>query len=642
MKNENNRTAWAMNELVGMEMFKLDAQAESRWEFWKDHRYTSPEGYLYSLYNIIRFTQDEEGTQLYGPERFEYVQQAIHEEVVTRNYWDEVDRSRNSLMQEIANLPEGSPGWVRQEKYQAHWDHIASLEGQPSYDPAARSWFVGYKPARLVMQDIEAQFWQTAMSLLPPYDPEKETYVEYMTRKDEFLATELPNIAMSSTVLWEKLDSIEYLDESVNGVDNIMARLLQIANPEGYDAYKKSRDTVDDALFHVWEDKYYDLYWKMVEGKKNEEWSMAERQFYNMWSNNPLDNTREVGPQTQDLVGWVQEAYPSRWTDAEILEAINPQIYSAQERRIQDQLKNRPEDIVRVEERAWEIVGAIPPGKNDEFMDAYREAGGNEDLLTGMYNKDLEFVTPALIQDNMTALQHAAKTLGFDPIADTPTSELELRSSARDDNDLFKKFIDAQLYAGFYEEYAKFNGQSYAWQSDYREAHPQFAEAAKKYADLKKEFATSHPNWAKYYMPEGWEEAKKSSGGGGGSGSRGASGYSTSAKATEIPHADIRFGKRTTLDVRNLLEPGRLGRGGTGGKFVWPTELREMAGPDLIASIESGEPLTDAEKKLIEWLKSAKGQKYRAFMDTILELNKQSDRRMDNPEREDVPPPVRG
>jgi hypothetical protein len=549
--------------------------------------------------------------------------------VATRAYWNAYDEISTDRDNALAALPEGSPGFKRHEIWEVFWTGVGNLESNELLDPANRPWFVGYKPPRLVWNDIEAFFWHTAMSGLSEYNPDQETYPEFLARKEQFLVNDLPMIVASSNVLWERLDSIEYLDPSM-AIEDIGARLLLIANPEGYDAYYKRIATLDDALFRVWEDNYWSEYWESVEGKSNEDRAIAEREFYDKWSENPFDKTREVGPSEQQMVQWVFDAYGDRWTEQEILDAINPTIYSAEQRLNLKRAELLGEEGAQAEDRAFEILSSVPPGMMDEFTDAYLDHGGDDSFIDELYDQEVN-ISEDKLKEELPKLMAAQRDMGFTDISEVPRSELEERSLARSQNDEFKAWIDTQTYEGFYNEMSDYYNHTFAWQREKRNSDPEFAEALDMYSDLKAQYAESHPIWAKYY----YTKPSSSSSGGGGSGGRSGGGSTRTTQAPypygvvpgPQPRPDIRIGKRSTLNARYLIRPGQIGRGGVGGKFIWPPDLRQEAGEDIVERVEEAvavnpekpkEELTEVEINYLDTLMRWKDNKYETFLKEIL------------------------
>jgi len=343
IRTEFNALAMALNNLVGMNMLELDPEAEERWKFWIRQRYRSTEGYYSTLYNIISFVTGPDGKEVYGDERWEIIAQELTREIETHAFWDTWQVATEIRDKKLRALPAGATSEMRRAIYDEFYQTLATVETSGMMDAAERPWFIGYKPPRLVWEDIEGFFWHTALSALEPYDATKETYPEYLERREEFLNNEVPIIVKSSEVLWEQLAKIEYLDPSVNKVSDIIDRLMEVASAEGHEEWRRSRMTVDDAIMDWWDRHRIQPFWDEA---------------------GDLDvNARELwfrehpAPTEEEIIGGVKDEFP-QFSDEEIYEAIHGrQIWDVKDRLEQETIERRGEEMGKlesnVEVRKW-------------------------------------------------------------------------------------------------------------------------------------------------------------------------------------------------------------------------------------------------------------------------------------------------
>jgi len=599
-RTEFNALAMALNSLVGMNMLELDPEAENRWDFWIRERYHSVEGYFSTLYNIISFVTGPDGKEVYDDERWEIIAQELTREVETHAYWDTWEVATNIRDKKLRALPAGATSEMRRAIYDEFYQTLATVETSGLMDAAQRPWFIGYKPPRLVWEDIESFFWHTALSALEPYDATRETYPEYLERREEFLNNEVPVIVKSSEVLWERLAKIEYLDPSVNKVDDIIKRLMDVASAEGYEEWRRSRMTVDDAIMDWWDRHRIQPFWDEA---------------------GDLDvNARELwfrehpAPTEEEIIGGVREEFP-QFSDEEIYEAIHGrQIWDVKDRLEQETIEKRGEEMGKLEERLWDAINSIPPGKMDEVRKEFGLRGGDEDFLDEAFSKRVSFDDPDELRHQVLILERTLAYMGFGPLETLTDEELEERSQAKQEQNEFKEWVDKQTYPGFYEERQHYYSLSPSVRDDYLKAHPKFAAALERYDDLRAEWAKSHPVWADYYLNEG--STRRSSGGRRGS---------RTAEPSVAPRDQyLPLGKRATQDVTQLLRPGALGAAGPGGKLVWPPRLRKEAGPEIVEAsreVASGKrSFTKTELDYLERLKKLWGGKYTAFIDEVIRM----------------------
>jgi hypothetical protein len=268
----------------------------------------------------------------------------------------------------------------------------------------------------------------------------------------------------------------------------------------------------------------------------------------------------------------------------------------------------------------WDLRNSVAPGAMGRVSDALIAAGVDPGFVDNFTSGDIDSLDMEDYQENMATLQEVLEKEGVSGMENVSDKELSNRTTAEQENDAFKEYVDSQIYAGFMEERRMYYGLSLSKQAEYRKANPAFAAGLDEYKELKCSYAAEHNVWSSYYYAD-WEEKCKGgtvrTGGSGGSGSR-SGGYS---RGTGTVTSGLQLGRRSTWDVRELArKPAMMGRGGAGGKLPpWPAKLAEKAGPDLINAIESGAPMTDAMQKLMESLKKIDNGKYAKFV-TEMEL----------------------
>ena len=198
-------------------------------------------------------------------------------------------------------------------------------------------------------------------------------------------------------------------------------------------------------------------------------------------------------------------------------------------------------------------------------------------------------------------------------------------------NEAFRKVIETRLGKDFYD----FQDEYYAMSPDQRRAfREQFPDAYRRilaYNDMRDEYATINPIWAKYYHREVVEALEAGEdlasalagigeGGGGGAGGGGRAGGGVTRRRMEIPPL-LRPGFRAGTTGAEIL--GRIGKGGVAAKPIWPPRLLAIIGEPAAAEVEKAAnanlPLSDS---LLNYLKNLESNSSRSIPTQVREVYK--------------------
>ena len=614
LRDQINVLKYTLNNEAGAVLFKMDPNVGGRWKHYLEQRYNTPEGWIADLYGARRYTIVD-GVQLRGEERNEYIAQNIDESQRTRARYEAINQKRREFLAALDRFDIGAPWEERQATYQKYFEELALIEVTPEYSSARREWVIGWKPKRLVWEDMRNLFWATIEKTAPVYRPDGDmSYGDFLKVKEAWQNDIGQMSILAAKAFWDTFNAINWIHPEINGLPNLLEMLQVEASPDGYRKWQLDRDTALDALARAWTEKYWQEHWNRAGGKEGMDFEIAQREFYG-WiaqlngENKPIHG-QAIGPSLDVLFQWVQEMYPGRFTEGQLVEALgDKEVLSADERMQRKRQVEIGPDLAGLEEQIWKLYAMIPPGNSDEFLDEYVRLGGpyGEEILaiwraTG--NADA-FNDPEQLKEAAEVWAQAVRNLGFT----TPSNDEMLeRKNASELNEQFREVISDVLGSSFFEEQAYYFRLSSAERRTYRDENPDFEDALDAYKQLRDAYGIQFPDWAKFYHPGVLEEGGTSggggAGGGGGGSARGRAGGGT--PRVSIPPS-LRAGLRGAFTGEALLKKG-LGTGGVTDRPVWPRWLLEKLGEAAIKELNKNAadnvPLNEWSKRLSTYLKN--------------------------------------
>lgn len=604
LRNEINLLKSSLNNETQTQLFKLAKDQADLSEKYNIARYDTPGGELWSLYQGTRWVTDANGAELTGDDRIRKINETVTKNTDDSKYYSELEAIYNRRDEALADLPIGSPSSVRSPIIEAAIAEIEKLDEQ--YGRTAIEFSVYNKTPDAILKNFETKWWKELTATEPKWEAETETYAEYKTRWDEW-AKNLPQLSKEIggvylLVIKPQLDAIfaQQVEGELGAADiktqrelaeqGIIELMQADGNLEGYIRHKRENDTATDALMEAWTVTYLEKYYEYTEGKRYEEYLLAERKFKAEFPNPPT---------FEQLAEWVMQTYPAGKFDIEDLreayEDADEEVLSMEERRAMDM-----DDKETVREKILDILEIVGPGNlSIDFNNLYASPtiGGTKDDITDIYSNWESFT----LEDLNAMLSRMQKAASLSGVSEPSNAELMTRVQARNENDVFKELVREKLGVRFYEDQSWFYETSYGEQAAYKKLHPEFAELLDMYKEMKAAYADMNPIWAKYYFIAS-EEKKKSGGGGGtlkskktgpnegGGGSGwvnygGSNRYSGGGGWTNYGSGEssilgqylnqsnkIGMGYRSSLDAKKLLS-GSLGSGGTGGLPKWPPQM---------------------------------------------------------------------
>ena len=171
LRDQINMLKYTLNNEAGAVIFNMDPDVDKRWDFYRDQRYNTPEGWIADLYGARRYTIVD-GVQLRGEERNEYIAQNILESQQTRARYEAINKLRQEYLERLSNIDIGAPWEEKQPAYLEFIEQMAKIEADPQYGAARTEWTIGWKPKRLVWEDIRHLFWDKIEKTAPVFSPD--------------------------------------------------------------------------------------------------------------------------------------------------------------------------------------------------------------------------------------------------------------------------------------------------------------------------------------------------------------------------------------------------------------------------------------------------------------------------------------
>jgi hypothetical protein len=366
-RTEINSLKWSLNNSIQADILGYDSDVERMWADYLEKRYDGVDGFMYNLYNTLRWAKTPEGDPVYGMDRRDMVTLAIEQMEQSEARYLALGNAREQLTKDLKLAGVGADNSMRAKAWERYWATVGSIEAMELYDVSNREWFVGYKPEKLAWRDIRNLFWSTFEKTRPKQLP-GEDFTSYEARL-QLWKSEIPLQVLYSAPLWGELASIEWMDEAMNKPDMIMSRLTEEATGEGYELWRMENDTILDAANNIWYQDYWGPYWNALEPARNtNERSLLEEKFAAQWG-------PEGKPSLEYVAQRILEQYEGikDWTLEQIIEELQGSpITSAEERLQQDTLEDTSATIADLDERMWDVIFALGPGypQREEFLKA--------------------------------------------------------------------------------------------------------------------------------------------------------------------------------------------------------------------------------------------------------------------------------
>jgi len=580
IRNEINMLKSSLNNEVVANIFDMDQDAHARNSHYLTYRYDTAEGFLSELYNVIGYVQTPEGLPLYGKERDQKVAEGILDQIDSEAYYTATTQARAEFTSAMNNLPTGASREAIGAVRDAYADKIAQINSR--YPNARTNNFIGYKPEKLVFDDFRSIVFHALLNMSPQWDTASETYLEFKARKEKWLDDLAENAPALLQRMGHKFQELNFLHPELNYPRDVEGRLLQEMSRDGYLNYWKENDSEWEALNRAYEEIYWSPYWDTVEGKKGAERTLAEREFLRQFPGGR--------PSDAQLIAKVKEIYGEKFTDEQLQRILNMNETYEIEQKISEK-----EGIANiVEDDLWDYLGRVSPGDQyNKFKRLFLDLGGDEDHLSAWYvtgGDSASFSNSEVFRTFQEKVKETIQQMGLPVPTD---ANLRERVLAKEQNTEFRASVQKELGEDFYSLLGYYMRRDREERRVFREAYPEDYERIQKYFDLREDFATTHAIWKKYYLPEVGEESSTSrttGGGGGGGGGRG-----TAARRPSPPPSILPGGYRATLDARQLLKAGQLGKGGYAKRPPWPTWVLDLLGPTMekeIADMQSGVPIS--------------------------------------------------
>lgn len=639
IRNYRNFLRDSINSRATAQVFKLDADAEARYQRYIDDGFKTGWGQVAGLYNNGRFLTvpgpNGKDMQLYGEDRRMAFAKAIHVDEVTLAYYDSWTNLIEARDEELMSgkYPFGSSSPEKDAIWQKYFDAVEALETNPMYKDARREWMIGHKPESMIYEHYRRQFWNILNSTRPEWDQDNQTYDEWMAEIEKWKA-ELPDLArryiksmMANNTFKQttpggneivvrgnrvNLPSSGSLERYID-LAELSKQLIAEATPEGYEAYRISSATLYTAIDRVYKEMYTNQYFEDMSGLKGFEFEVASQEWL----------ASHKMPTEDEVVKAVMEKYRGRWPEAEIRLAFQKAGAQAMEQRLAPKTETEAK-----QNRLWDVLlWSQPPNLRNLLEQQLVKLGGDPSSITTWYDTGGEWANVVgdsaqeKFQEFYDKVDRAAKLAG---IVQPDKETLKILLQAARENEEFRTDIKDKLGAEFYSYLTQ-----YALTSDKNEKKLLRAEHPEIdiYYDMKDQWAETHPVWAKYYHPDyaglltggtanvstygsysgGRSSSGRGSGGGGGGG--GGGGSSQSALGSWVP-----IGLRT----RDLT---RLGSGGASSKPIWPRGFVQTVGSVAIEELErlygQGTPLATATAEYLRRLRS-RHPEWKAFLDNVL------------------------
>ena len=607
IRDDINLLYATINNDLNAEIFGYYGDPQERWERMASYAYNSPAGLVNQMYNDVRFVvYPETGQQAVGMDRRVLLADRINVEEQTDAYYEKLNLLSQELNERQQAMVIGATGAEISAMWEWYFGERDALEKTEMYKYAQRSWSERNKPISMVKDHYEKMWWQYIKETRPLWDQESETYGEYMQKVSLWEAA-LPQAGKSLYEIFTKnhVSDRLFVEGALSG-EKYFETLYAQTNKEGLDAYNKKTDSAYEALDAAWKDLYFDPYWNVIDGLKGTERRLAEERFLRDHPN---------PPSLEELTDWVETNYPGQFQRSEIMRSARGRSAYTIEERIE--AGNSP--VQNTSNEMFDMFGWAGPYGSPRWYtikDKFVELGGDDASYDALFYSGgkMEGVANARkLEEDKEILRKAMEELG---IEEPTIAELQEWKAAEALNNLYKETAGKIFGSDIFDLRSEYYSLFYSEQKEFRTERKGDYQRIKDFNKWRNEWTENNSLWRKYYRPdyviEG-EETPSTSGtsassyyagkkgayttyyrrsGGGGSGFSKTKNYFTT------------LGYRTTMDARQLLMPGVLGKAGNGGTLNWSTETRTSVSPSIIASLEAGNVITQPQVSALKNIKS--------------------------------------
>ena len=605
IRNEVNLLRDSVNNGVKSQIFDMYGNPDERWNRYTNYAYGTSVGSVNQLYSDIRFTvYPETGKQAVGMDRRDILADRINVDQQTEAYYEQLSILSQELEKRRHALPVGAASAERQEVWGWYFAQRKQLEDTEMYKYAQRSWSESNKPISMVEDHYEKMWWTMIKETSPRWNPEEQTYADWQHDVAIWEAS-LPLMGQALMKQFAtEIDSKRLFTEQALTGESYFETLAAQTTAEGLKAYDMKTDSVYEALDRAWRALYFDEYWLAVEGKKGTEGRIAEEEFY---------NKHPQPPSIVELSDWVEDNYMGQFTREELMKSAA----GRNTHTIDDRIKAGNTDIENTADEMFDMLGWVGPNGSPmwyEVKDKFIELGGDDSAYDALFysgGKMEGISNKEKLQSDLEVLRKALDSMGIQK----PTlDELKEWRAAEALNKIYKETAAKLFGSDIFDIRSKYYSMYYSEQKDFRKERPDEWERIKNFNEWRNMWTESNTLWRNYYRPDyempesevtvtsgskpasysGYGSGKgayttyyrRSGGGGGGT--------------TRVAHYFATLGYRTTMDARQLLAPGMLGKGGNGGTLRWSPTTRSAVGSSTIATIEAGDVITKAESQALK------------------------------------------
>jgi hypothetical protein len=584
MRDEVYALRGMVNDYIGAELFDREGSPTARYDQYINKVYQTPEGYTANVYNMMRYVTTDDGKTPNPEERRDLISKSLDQDANVQAYYQAMTEASNRYQAELATLPIGADSELRQAAYQKF---LAEREAiKDDFPGLLPSWTIGYKPQEMVFENFEDEFWKAVNATKPRRDA-NEDYEDWQLRVAQWQA-DIPTIMAGKADLWMpilakelKLEpeelarqtQIELPGGRTLDIPALTQEMLTRATVEGYTEWKKRKDSALDALDAGWTAMYYDKYWEYLKGKAGYDRDKAEREFLE----------KRPKPTTEELIAWVAQEYPGRWTPAQLKTWIEGRKMETVESRLEPKDENE-----QMAQEVWDILAWAGPNKK-KLQAEFEELGGYWSSVNMWWDSGGQpeaWKDPEEFKKVYDLLKQAARKLN---LTDPDSATLQEWTQAQT--------LDKQLKS----LYAKELGEDYLdvmgeyWNADTRtrrQLRKQYP-IIDRYYDMRDAWIEQNPLWAKYYTEQ--EAEKKAGGGSGGYGGGSYRRYGGGGGGGWVDYPEsaytVGLGGRSTLNVDML--PGSLGKGQVSRGVRISKSVAQLLGEAATKQVEAGE--VDAE-----------------------------------------------
>jgi GGDEF domain-containing protein len=585
MRDEVYALRGQVNDTIGAELFDREGSAITRYDQYTDRLYQTPEGYTANVYNMMRYVTTDDGKTPDPSERRDLISKSLDQDANVQAYYQAMTEASNRYQAELATLPIGADSELRSAAYLKFLaEREAIKENFPGLLP---SWTIGYKPQEMVFENFEDEFWKAVNATKPRRDA-NEDYEDWQLRVAQWQA-DIPTIMAGKADLWlpilakelklepEELarqTQIELPGGRSLDIPALTQEMLTRATVEGYTEWKKRKDSALDALDAAWTGMYYDKYWEYLKGKAGYDRDKAERDF--------LDQRPK--PTTEELIAWVSQEYPGRWTPNQLKQWIEGRKMETVESRLEPKDENE-----QMAQEVWDILAWAGPNKK-KLQAEFEELGGYWSSINMWWDSGGQveaWKDPEDFKKVYDLLKQAARKLN---LTDPDSATLQEWTQAQTLDKQLKSLYAKELGEDYLEVMAEYWNADTRTRRQLRKQYP----IIDRYYVMRDAWIAQNPLWAKYYTEQ---EAEKKAGGGGSGGYGGGSyrryGGGGGGGWVDYPESayTIGLGGRSTLNVDML--PGSLGKGQVSRGVRISKSVAQLLGEAATQQIEAGE--VDAE-----------------------------------------------